>query len=312
MTTRSLTSARRSSSHCMLRTCQATWVSSRPTGSSTTSSPRTPEVRGTVHGHGCPRPPGLGPPEPLLSRTPDITTELAYLTRELKADPCVAHALALRAAWALGNYHRFFRLYCHAPCMSGYLVDKFADRERKAALKAMIKTYVKLSFPRLSALPAPPPPSSLSSPPSRSWPSGLRLQSPCVPWSPSLVSWSSLPSRLSTLSPPSDPPASLHTAHPVLGRSLPHCSGGHSSSLCCSLSPAQVTLVSSSFSSCSGLLASCLEVSVRLSFAALLSLSSLLCRDKLERRACSWQLLVWSNGTGPHSHLRSFETADNV
>lgn len=75
----------------------------------------------------------------------DITTELAYLTRELKADPCVAHALALRAAWALGNYHRFFRLYSHAPCMSGYLVDKFADRERKAALKAMIKTYVKLS-----------------------------------------------------------------------------------------------------------------------------------------------------------------------
>ncbi|MBV95260.1 Leukocyte receptor cluster member 8, partial [Eschrichtius robustus] len=70
----------------------------------------------------------------------DITTELAYLTRELKADPCVAHALALRAAWALGNYHRFFRLYSHAPCMSGYLVDKFADRERKAALKAMIKT----------------------------------------------------------------------------------------------------------------------------------------------------------------------------
>lgn len=64
------------------------------------------------------------------------------MTRALKADPCVAHALALRAAWALGNYHRFFRLYQRAPCMSGYLVDKFADRERKAALKAMIKTYV--------------------------------------------------------------------------------------------------------------------------------------------------------------------------
>lgn len=79
----------------------------------------------------------------------DITTELAYLTRELKADPCVAHALALRAAWALGNYHRFFRLYCHAPCMSGYLVDKFADRERKAALKAMIKTVFSLSLSSL-------------------------------------------------------------------------------------------------------------------------------------------------------------------
>uniref|UniRef100_A0A2K5DCT4 PCI domain-containing protein n=1 Tax=Aotus nancymaae TaxID=37293 RepID=A0A2K5DCT4_AOTNA len=71
----------------------------------------------------------------------DITTELAYLTRELKAYPCVAHALALRTAWALGNYQRFFWLYCHAPCMSGYLVDKFAHRERKVALKAMIKTF---------------------------------------------------------------------------------------------------------------------------------------------------------------------------
>ncbi|XP_070306387.1 leukocyte receptor cluster member 8 isoform X2 [Odocoileus virginianus] len=87
----------------------------------------------------------------------DITTELAYLTRELKADPCVAHALALRAAWALGNYHRFFRLYAHAPCMSGYLVDKFADRERKAALKAMIKTYVKL-ISALALRPSAPPP----------------------------------------------------------------------------------------------------------------------------------------------------------
>ncbi|XP_069492928.1 leukocyte receptor cluster member 8 [Ambystoma mexicanum] len=71
----------------------------------------------------------------------DITTELAYLTKSLKAEPCVAHSLALRNAWALCNYHRFFRLYRTAPRMSAYLIDKFVDRERKIALKAMIKTF---------------------------------------------------------------------------------------------------------------------------------------------------------------------------
>ncbi|XP_072703803.1 leukocyte receptor cluster member 8 [Ciconia boyciana] len=71
----------------------------------------------------------------------DLTTELAYLTPALRGDACVAHALALRAAWALANYHRFFRLYRAAPPMAARLIDKFAERERRAALKAMIKTF---------------------------------------------------------------------------------------------------------------------------------------------------------------------------
>ncbi|XP_061416477.1 leukocyte receptor cluster member 8 isoform X2 [Lethenteron reissneri] len=72
----------------------------------------------------------------------DLTTALAQLPKELRDDTCVEHALSLRAAWALNNYHRFFRLYRTAPLMSSYLMDLFLERERKAALKSIIKTYV--------------------------------------------------------------------------------------------------------------------------------------------------------------------------
>lgn len=71
----------------------------------------------------------------------DLTTELVYLTPALRADECVAHALSLRAAWALKNYYRFFKLYLQAPRMASYLIDKFVERERKFALRAMVKTF---------------------------------------------------------------------------------------------------------------------------------------------------------------------------
>lgn len=75
----------------------------------------------------------------------DLTTALASLSPECRKDECIKHALEVRIAWSLNNYHRFFKLYEKAPKMSGYLMDWFIDRVRKSALKLIIKAYVFLS-----------------------------------------------------------------------------------------------------------------------------------------------------------------------
>ncbi|XP_064478918.1 leukocyte receptor cluster member 8 homolog isoform X2 [Ornithodoros turicata] len=73
--------------------------------------------------------------------TLDMKNILASLVPEEKADQVVSHALAICFAWSLGNYARFFKLYNTAPSMSGYILDWCVSRERKAALKAMLKAY---------------------------------------------------------------------------------------------------------------------------------------------------------------------------
>nr|CAG4649230.1 EOG090X0431 [Scapholeberis mucronata]SVE93540.1 EOG090X0431 [Scapholeberis mucronata] len=73
--------------------------------------------------------------------TTDLTTTMASLSSIEKTDECVAHALEVRSSWALANFRRFFRLYNQAPRMSAHLMSWFADRERKVALKTLIKAY---------------------------------------------------------------------------------------------------------------------------------------------------------------------------
>lgn len=69
----------------------------------------------------------------------DMNDILADLTPTDKQQPAVKHALDVRSALALGNYHRFFRLYLETPNMGAYLMDMFIARERVAALANICK-----------------------------------------------------------------------------------------------------------------------------------------------------------------------------
>ena len=72
----------------------------------------------------------------------DMNDMLAELTPADKIHPWIKHALDVRSALALGNYHRFFRLYLEAQNLGGYLMDLFIERERLAALANMSRAYV--------------------------------------------------------------------------------------------------------------------------------------------------------------------------
>ncbi|KAK4448017.1 SAC3/GANP/Nin1/mts3/eIF-3 p25 family-domain-containing protein [Podospora aff. communis PSN243] len=70
-----------------------------------------------------------------------LNDALADLTTAEKAERPIKHALDVRSALALGNYHRFFRLYNDTPNMGAYLMDMFVRRERLAALCNLCKAY---------------------------------------------------------------------------------------------------------------------------------------------------------------------------
>jgi hypothetical protein len=72
----------------------------------------------------------------------ELNNALADLTAAEKRDKAIKHALDVRSALALGNYHRFFQLYNETPNMGAYLMDMFVGRERLAALCNICKGYV--------------------------------------------------------------------------------------------------------------------------------------------------------------------------
>ena len=72
----------------------------------------------------------------------DMNDVLADLTAVEKKAPAIKHALDARSSLALGNYHRFFKLYLETPNMGAYLMDMFVARERLAALANLCRAYV--------------------------------------------------------------------------------------------------------------------------------------------------------------------------
>ncbi|KAL6155190.1 hypothetical protein ACJBU6_06786 [Exserohilum turcicum] len=72
----------------------------------------------------------------------DMNDMLAELTLADKTHPWIKHALDVRSSLALGNYHKFFRLYLEAQNMGAYLMDMFIERERLNALANISRGYV--------------------------------------------------------------------------------------------------------------------------------------------------------------------------
>lgn len=76
----------------------------------------------------------------------DMNDMLAELTPADKTQEWIKHALDVRSALALGNYHKFFRLYLDAQNMGGYLMDMFIERERLNALANISRAYTTVAL----------------------------------------------------------------------------------------------------------------------------------------------------------------------
>ncbi|GMS91064.1 hypothetical protein PENTCL1PPCAC_13239, partial [Pristionchus entomophagus] len=77
-----------------------------------------------------------------MSNSKDVTTILRSLTPAMREEKCVAYALRVRNKLTMGDQVGFFKLYeSEAPLMCVYLLDLFVERERIAALNALVKAF---------------------------------------------------------------------------------------------------------------------------------------------------------------------------
>lgn len=73
--------------------------------------------------------------------TTEIQLTLSKLPSDSHQHPVIDHALKVRRAWSLNNYHRLFSLYKRSPAMSAKVMDWFIERERKQAIKIIMMSY---------------------------------------------------------------------------------------------------------------------------------------------------------------------------
>lgn len=71
----------------------------------------------------------------------DLSAILTSLSAAAKRDSAVMHALSIRQAIQLDNYHRVFKLYIGTPNMGNYILDKVIDNYRLHTLQKVVKAY---------------------------------------------------------------------------------------------------------------------------------------------------------------------------
>ncbi|CAF0882411.1 unnamed protein product [Brachionus calyciflorus] len=71
----------------------------------------------------------------------DIDQVIKEIKQKYSLDNNLKHLLELKQAWYLNNYVKFFKLYKKSNFLCKCLIEQFIERERKQALKAIIKSY---------------------------------------------------------------------------------------------------------------------------------------------------------------------------